>query len=101
MSTLHSWLSVQHPGLRTYRTFQERTLELARSDEQHTAFYKLLSTMVAPFIRSFDEEPLPVDLANKTFERVLAVVRDAESAISLAPERQIEILNEIASVELV
>jgi len=101
MSTLHSWLSGQHLGLGTYRTFQERTMELALSDGQHAAFYKLLSTMVDPFIWSFDEEPLPVDVANKTFERVLAVVRDAEYAISLAPEQQIKILNELASVELV
>jgi hypothetical protein len=76
-------------------------MQLAQSDEQHKALYKLLSTMVDPFIQSFHEKPLPVDLANKTFDRLLIVVRDAENAIALAPEQQIMVLNELASVELI
>lgn len=101
MSELHSWLMTQPPGLRTYRTFQQKTIQLAHRDAQHRAFYKLLSTIVDPFIESYDEEPLPVDLAETAFSRLIAVVREAEDAIALAPERQMIALNDIAAVELV
>lgn len=101
MVELHSWLSHQHPGLRTYVALQKKTDELARSDAEHRAVYKLLSSIVGPFIESFDEEPLPAGVAETTFRRLLDAVRDAENAVSLAPPQQIEALNKIAAVELV
>lgn len=101
MVELHSWLSHQHPGLKTYVALQQKTNELARSDAEHRAVYKLLSSIIDPFIASFDEEPLPADSADATFRRLLDVVRDAESAITFAPDQQIEVLNKIAGVELV
>ena len=60
MVELHSWLSHQHPGLKTYVALQQKTNELAESDAEHRAVYKLLSSILDPFIASFDEEPLPV-----------------------------------------
>ena len=101
MVELHSWLSQQHPGLRTYVALQQKTNELARTDAEHRAIYKLLSSIVDPFIESFDEEPLPAGVAEATFNRLLDVVRDAENAIALAPAQQIDALNKIAAVELV
>jgi hypothetical protein len=101
MVELHSWLSHQHPGLKTYVALQQKTNELAQSDADHRAVYKLLSSILDPFIASFDEEPLPVGVAESTFQRLLAVVRDADNAISLAPDQQIDALNKIASVDLV
>ena len=101
MVELHSWLSRQHPGLKTYVTLQQKTNELVESDAEHRAVYKLLSSILDPFIASFDEEPLPAVVAETTFRRLLAVVRDADSAVSLAPAQQIDVLNKIASVELV
>lgn len=101
MVELHSWLSHQHPGLRTYVALQQKTNELARTDAEHRAIYKLLSSIIDPFIESFDEDPLPAGVAETTFQRLLDVVRDAEDAISLAPEKQIDALNKLAAVELV
>ena len=101
MVELHSWLSDQHPGLKTYVALQQKTNELVKSDAEHRAVYKLLSSILDPFIASFDEEPLPAGVAETTFQRLLAVVRDADKAISLAPEKQIDALNKIASVDLV
>jgi hypothetical protein len=60
-----------------------------------------LSSILDPFIASFDEEPLPAGLAETTFHRLLAVVRDADNAIALAPDQQIDALNRIAAVELI
>jgi hypothetical protein len=101
MVALHRWLSQQHPGLRTYIALQQKTKELARTDAEHRAIYKLLSSILDPFIESFDEEPLPAGIADATFHRLLDVVRDAENAIALAPDQQIDALNKIAAVELV
>ena len=101
MVELHSWLSHQHPGLRTYVALQRKADELAETDAEHRAVYRLLSSILDPFIASFDEEPLPAGVAETTFQRLLSVVRDADNAITLAPDQQIDALNKIASVELV
>jgi hypothetical protein len=95
MVELHSWLSHQHSGLKTYVALQQKTNELAETDAEHRAVYRLLSSIIDPFIASFDEEPLPAGVAETTFQRLLAVVRDADNAISLAPDQQ------IAAVDLV
>lgn len=101
MVELHSWLSHQHPGLKTYVALQKMTNELAETDGEHRAVYRLLSSIIDPFIASFDEEPLPAGVAETTFRRLLNVVRDADHAISLAPDQQIDALNRIAAVDLV
>jgi hypothetical protein len=100
MVELHSWLSHQHPGLKTYVTLQYKMNELAQTDGEHRAVYRLLSSMLDPFISSFDEEPLPAGIAESTFQRLLSVVRDAENAITLAPDQQIDALNKIAAIDL-
>jgi hypothetical protein len=101
MVELHSWLTRQHPGLRTYVTLQQKTNELAHSDPDHRAMYRLLSSIIDPFIDSFDEEPLPASVADATFRRLVDIVRDAEEAIALSPDRQIDAMNRIAGVDLV
>jgi hypothetical protein len=101
MVELHNWLSHQHPGLKTYIALQKKSNELADSDAEHRALYRLLSSILDPFIASFDEEPLPAGVAESTFRRLLSVVRDADNAITLAPDQQIDALNKIASVDLV
>lgn len=101
MMELHSWLSHQHPGLNTYRAFQQKSIELADQKVVCRALYKLLSSIVDPYIEAYDEEPLPSDVAKRSFERLLAVVHDAENSISLDPEKQMAVLNRVASVDLV
>jgi len=101
MSELHSWLSTQHHGLRTYKSLKQELLRLARTDPEHIALYKLLASMIDPYIDSFDEKPLPVDVADKVFGRVLSVVRDAEESITRGPRDQVQALNRIAAVELI
>jgi hypothetical protein len=101
MSGLHSWLSSQHHGLHTYKSLKQKLVRLADSDPTHVALYRLLASMIDPYIDSFDEQPLPVDVADKTFRRVLDIVRDAEESISLHPANQIQVLNRVAAVELI
>ncbi len=101
MVELHNWLSHQHSGLRTYVALQKMTDELAETDAEHRAVYRLLSSILDPFIASFDEEPQPAGVAETTFRRPLAGVCDADNAIYLAPDQRIDALNRIAAVDLV
>jgi hypothetical protein len=100
LGELYEWLLNQHPGLRTYRSFQQKAVELASSDAEHRALYRLLATLVGRYIESFDEEPLPVDVAKHAFERLLGVVDDAEKSIDASASQQVQTLNRVASTEL-
>ena len=100
MTELHTWLSVQHPGLRTYKTFQQKTMQLARLTWNIGRCTNSCHRSSIPYIDSFDGEPLPADVAEISFGRLRAVVRDAENSIALAPLDQVKVLNEIAAVEL-
>ncbi len=57
--------------------------------------------MVDPYIDSFDEEPLPVDVADEVFARVLDIVRYAEDSVSRGSADQIQALDKVAAVELI
>jgi hypothetical protein len=57
-------------------------MERASADPEHAALYKLLASMIDPYIDSFDEEPLPVEVADEVFARVLDIVRYAEDSVS-------------------
>jgi hypothetical protein len=100
LGELYEWLLNQHPGLRTYRSFQQKAVELASSDAEHRALYRLLATLVGRYIESFDEEPLPVDVAKHAFERLLGVVDDAEKSIDASASQLVQTLNRVASTEL-
>lgn len=100
MGELHDWLRNQHPGLRTYRALHEMLLKAANDDPTHRAAYRLLSNLAFNYAATFDEEPLPVDVANKAYERLLDLVDKAELSIGSTVEQQLTVLNEIAVAEL-
>lgn len=75
-------------------------MELASSDAEHRALYRLLSGMVGRYIESFDEEPLPVDVAKLAFQRLLSVVDEAEKSIDAPASQQMQALNRVAATEL-
>lgn len=101
LGDLTKWLSSQHPGLRTYKAFQTKTLQLSTSDTEHRALYKLLAAMAGRYIESFDEEPLPVETADRAYKTLLDIVKEAESSTAATASQQIQILNRVASTELV
>jgi hypothetical protein len=101
MSELHSWLSTQHHGLRTYKSLKKKLLGRASADPEHAALYRLLASMIDPYIDSFDEEPLPVEVADQVFARVLDIVRYAEGSIFRGATDQIQALNKVAAIELI
>jgi hypothetical protein len=79
---LHSWLSTQHHGLRTYKFLKQKLIGRASADPDYAALYRLLASMIDPYIGSFDEEALPVDVADEVFARVLDIARYAEDSVS-------------------
>jgi len=101
VTELHDWLVGQHPGLRTYTSLQHKALQLASSDAEHGALYRLLAGLAGRYIESFDEEPLPVDVAQQAYQRLLATVGDAERSLSASPSEQVKALNRLAATELV
>ncbi|MGO8914087.1 MAG: hypothetical protein ACLQDM_32870 [Bradyrhizobium sp.] len=100
MSELHDWLVSQHPGLRTYKSFHQKALELAASDADHRALYRLLANMAERYVSTFDEEPLPVDVAALAYQRFLDIVGDAEKSIGAPVSQRVQTLNRIAAAEL-
>lgn len=100
MGEMQDWLRGQHPGLRTYRAFEEMLLMAAQDDPAHRAMYRLLSNLASGYAATFDEEPLPVDVADRAYRHLLDLVGKAESSIGVSVERQLAVLNEIAAAEL-
>lgn len=100
LGELTAWLSSQHPGLRTYKAFRNKTLALSASDIEHRALYALLAAMAGRYIESFDEEPLPVETADRAYDKLLKIVSEVEGSTSAPASRQIQILNRVASTEL-
>lgn len=100
MGELTTWLSSQHPGLRTYKAFRSKTLALSASDTEHRALYTLFAAMAGRYIESFDEEPLPVEIADRAYEKLLKIVSEAEGSTSAPASQQIRTLNRVASTEL-
>jgi hypothetical protein len=100
LDELLTWLKPQHNGLRTYKAFQQKVLQLATADRAHLAFYHILATLVGRFIESYEEHPLPVAVADEAFKRLIAVVEEAATSVKGSAEDQLKALNDIAATEL-
>jgi hypothetical protein len=100
LGILSEWLAGQHSGLRTYKTFQEKALQLSVSEAKYRALYRLLADIAGRYVTAYDEKPLPVEVAKRAYEKFMALVKNAEQAIDAPAERQIEMLNTIADAEI-
>jgi len=100
LTELVDWLATQHPGLRTYKTFQEKALELSSTDASHRALYRLLAGIAGHYVTVFDEEPLPVDVAQKAYDVFLGLVEEGEGSLRGSTEQQLKVLNRIAAADL-
>jgi hypothetical protein len=98
MNDLHAWLSQQHHGLRTYRTFQQKLATLSRDEPGQRALFRLLSSLVGGYIEAFDEEPLPVAVADRAYQRLLDLVASLDFRASA--DRRLADLDRIAACDL-
>ena len=98
MNDLHIWLSQQHHGLRTFRTFQQKLDDVSRHDPGQRALCRLLDSVVGSYVDTFDEEPLPVAVADRAYGRLLDLVASLDFHASA--DRRLADINRVAACDL-
>lgn len=100
MEELVQWLKAQHKGLRTYRVFQQKVLELGVQDREQYALYYLLSALAGRFIEAFEDSPLTLDVTDSAHKRLVAITEKASQFPRMSSDQRLAILNEIAVTDL-
>ena len=98
MNDLHTWLSEQHHGLRTFRTFQQKLDTLGHDDPAQRGLCRLLSGLVGSYVEAFDEAPLPVEVADGAYHRLLALVGSID--LNADADRRLADINRVAESRL-
>jgi len=98
VNDLHAWLSQQHHGLRTFQILQQKLATLSGDEPEQRASCRLLTYLVGGYIEAFDEEPLPVAVADRAFLRLLDLVASLDFRASA--EHRLAELNRVAACDL-
>ena len=98
MNDLYNWFLHQHHGLRTFRTFQQKLESMSRDEPDQRGLYRLLSSLVGRYIEAFDEEPLPVAVADRAHDRLLALLASLD--LQAKPEQRLADINRVAASDL-
>ena len=98
MNNLHTWLSQQHHGLRTFRAFQQKLDDLGNGDPEQLALCRLLNGIVGSYVDTFDEAPLPVAVADRAYGRLLDMVSSLDFKGSA--DRRLADINRVAALDL-
>lgn len=98
MNELHSWLSSQHPGLKTFQALQLKLLRLAADHPEQRAMCRLLHGIIGNYVEEFDEAPLPTATADRAYQRLLRALAEPDGVEE--PTRQLGRLNQIAALDL-
>ncbi|MBR1128831.1 hypothetical protein ACVIW2_004788 [Bradyrhizobium huanghuaihaiense] len=98
MNDLHAWLSEQHHGLRTFRTFQQKLETLGRDDPAQRGLCRLLSSLVGSYVEAYDEAPLPVEVADSAYHRLLTLVASID--LNADADRRLADINRVAESQL-
>ena len=98
MNELYTWVSQQHHGLRTFKTFQQKLESLSRDEPEQRGLYRLLSNIVGGYIEAFDEEPLPVEVADQAHRRLLELLASLD--LQANADRRLADINRVASCDL-
>lgn len=98
MNDLHSWLSQQHHGLRTFRNFQEKLEMLSLREPAQQGLCALLSRLVGGYVEAYDEAPLPVAVADRAYGRLLDLVASLD--LQADPDRRLADINRVAACNL-
>src|SRR5262245_11239906 len=98
MNDLHSWLSQQHHGLRTFKNFQDQLESLSRREPSQQGLCALLSRLVGGYIETYDEAPLPVTVADRAYGRLLDLVGSLD--LEANADRRLADINRVAGCDL-
>ena len=98
MNELYTWVSQQHHGLRTFKTFQQKLETLSRDEPEQRGLYRLLSNLVGGYIETFDGEPLPAGVADHVHCRLLELLASLD--LRANSDRHLADINRVASFDL-
>ena len=98
MNDLYTWFSQQHHGLRAFRNLQQKLESLSRDEPEQRGLYRLLSNLVGRYVETFDEEPLPVAVADRAHERLKELLAGLDPQAS--PARRLADINRVAASNL-
>jgi hypothetical protein len=98
MNDLHAWLSQQHHGLRTFKIFQQNLETLSGDEPEQRALCRLLTYLVGSYIEAFDEESLPITVADRAYQRLLDLVASLDFRASA--DHRLTDLNRVAACDL-
>ena len=98
MTDLFFWFSQQHHGLRTFQIFQRKLEDLIANEPEHRALYRLLSSVVGRYIEAFDEQPLPVAVADRAYHRLWNLVASLD--LRASTDYRLADLNRVAACDL-
>ncbi|MCK1340341.1 hypothetical protein ACVW1A_001999 [Bradyrhizobium sp. LB1.3] len=98
MNDLHAWLSQQHHGLRTFRIFQQKLETLGRDDPSQRGLCRMLSGLVDNYVEAFDEAPLPVEIADGAYHRLLTLVEGID--LQGDADRRLADINRVAETRI-
>ena len=98
MNDLHTWLSQQHHGLRTFRTFQQKLDDFSKSDPEQRDLCRLLSAIVGSYVDTFDERPLPVAVADRAHHRLLELMASVD--FNASADKRLADINRVAALDL-
>jgi hypothetical protein len=98
MNDLYAWFSQQHHGLRTFKTFQQKLESLSRDEPEQRGLYRLLGSVVARYVEAFDEEPLPIAVADHAHDRLLGLLASLD--LKATADRRLADINRVAASDL-
>jgi hypothetical protein len=99
MNELCTWLSRQPHGLRTFGRFQQKLeKKLSRDEPEQRALFGLLNQLVDNYIEAFDEEPLPVAVADRAYDRLLKPLASLDPGANA--DRRLADINRVAACNL-
>jgi hypothetical protein len=98
MNEIYRWVSQQHHGLRTFKNFQQKLESLSRNEPEQAGLYRLLSNLVGGYVEAFDEEPVPVEVADHVHRRLLELLASLD--LRANSNRRLADINRVASFDL-
>jgi hypothetical protein len=98
MNDLYIWVSQQHHGLRTFKSFQQKLERLSSDEPDQRGLYRLLSNLVGRYVDAFDEQPVPVELADRAHRRLLELLASLDARAN--PDRRLADINRVAAWDL-
>ena len=98
MNELYRWFSYPHHGLRTFETFQQKLESLSTEEPDQRGLYRLLSSLVGRYIEAFDEEPLPISVADRAYDRLLELLGSLD--LRATADRRLADINRVAASDL-